>query len=64
MEHEKMIRYEYRVLIQSKGFFSKLLDDSKKVAAQLNEYGSQGWKLVGEHEGDKYMRWIFIREVQ
>ena len=59
-----MMRYEYRVLIQAKGFFSKLLDDSKKVEAQLNEYGSQGWKLVLENDGDKYLRWVFLREVQ
>lgn len=59
-----MIRYEYRVMIEKAGIFSKFLDDSKKVEAQLNQYGSEGWKLVMEHEGDKYMRWIFCREVQ
>jgi ribulose bisphosphate carboxylase small subunit len=51
-------------MIQKTGLFSKLFDDSKKVEAQLNEYGSQGWKLVCEHEGDKYFRWVFMREVQ
>ena len=58
-----MIRYEHRVVIQKGGFLSGLFDDSKKIEAQLNEYGSQGWKLVCENQGDKYWRWIFIREI-
>lgn len=57
-----MKKYEYRVEIV-KGGLTGLFDDSKKQAKQLNEIGAEGWKLVCISEGKKYLKYIFIREI-
>lgn len=57
------MRYEYKVEVIKVGVIG-LFDDSKKQEKQLNELGAQGWKLQTISEGKKYMKYIFIREVQ
>lgn len=58
-----MKKYEYRVepvKVAKIGMF----DDSKKQTKHLNEIGAQGWKLVCLTEGKKYLKYVFIREVE
>lgn len=58
-----MKKYEYRVEVVKGGIIG-LLDDSKKQTKQLNDIGAQGWKLVCTSEGKKYMKYVFIREIE
>lgn len=58
-----MKKYEYRVEVIKIGFFG-LFDDSKKQAKQLNEVGTQGWKLVCTSQGGKYLKYVFVREYE
>ena len=57
------MKYEYKVVPVKVGLFG-LFDDSGKQAKQLNEYGTQGWKLVAISEGKKYVKYIFMREIR
>ena len=57
------MRYEYNVVPVKIGRIG-LFDDSKKQIKQLNEIGANGWRLVTISEGKKYVKYVFIREVE
>ena len=57
------MKYEYKVEVIKCGFFG-FMDDSKKQTKQLNAAGADGWKLVCISEGKKYMKYVYIKEVE
>ena len=56
------MKYEYKVEVVKGGILG-LLDDSKGQTKQLNQAGSEGWKLVLISEGKKYLKYVYIREI-
>lgn len=56
------MKYEYKVEVIKCGVFG-FLDDSKKQTKQLNTAGAEGWKLVCISEGKKYMKYVYVREL-
>lgn len=55
------MKYIYRVeIIKQNVIFNK---DNKKQEKQLNAAGELGWKLVLISEGKKYMKYVFMKEI-
>ncbi|MCL1945068.1 MAG: DUF4177 domain-containing protein [Firmicutes bacterium] len=55
------MRYEYKVEIQKTNFIFS--NDNKKQEKQLNAAGQDGWKLVCVAEGKKFMKYMYVREI-
>ncbi len=56
------MKYIYKVEIIKGGLF--FTNDNTKQMKQLNAAGADGWKLVCVSEGKKYLKYIYIKEVQ
>ncbi len=57
------MKYIYKVEVIKGGLFG-IFDDSGKQTKQLNAAGADGWKLVCVSEGKKYLKYIYVKEVQ
>lgn len=57
------MKYIYKVEIIKVAIIG-IFDDSKKQEKQLNAAGEQGWKLISISEGKKYMKYVYIKEVE
>ncbi len=57
------MKYIYKVEVIKAGLIG-LFDDSKKQTKQLDAAGAEGWKLVCVSEGKKYLKYIYMKEVQ
>lgn len=56
------MKYIYRVeIIKQNIIFAK---DNKRQEKQLNAAGEMGWKLVLISEGKKYMKYVYMKEIQ
>lgn len=55
------MKYVYRVEIMKQNILFG--NDNKKQEQQLNAAGAQGWKLVLISEGKKYMKYVYIKEI-
>ena len=56
------MKYIYRVeIIKQNIIFAK---DNKRQEKQLNAAGEMGWKLVLISKGKKYMKYVYMKEIQ
>jgi Zn/Cd-binding protein ZinT len=56
------MKYIYKVEIMKQNvIFNK---DNKKQEKQLNAAGELGWKLLLISEGKKFMKYVYVKEIQ
>lgn len=56
------MKYIYRVEIMKQNvIFNK---DNNRQEKQLNAAGELGWKLLLISEGKKYMKYVYVKEIQ